>query len=77
MNDMLADVVNTIVDNYYKDQKVIDTNEDSDQTYDLDEDLEAERLIGLQDQHEDAGLCTCGEPLDACPDVYEHLTQGA
>jgi hypothetical protein len=32
------DVVNTIVDNYYKDQKVIDTNENSDQTYETNED---------------------------------------
>ena len=38
MNDMLTDVVNTIVDNYYKDQKVIDTNENSDQTYETNED---------------------------------------
>ena len=74
---MTIEVITKMIDNYYRDQKIIDTNEDSDQTYDLDEDLEAERLIGLQDQHEDAGLCTCGDSLDACPDVYEHLTQGA
>tara|TARA_R100000742_G_C4245984_1_gene64918 strand:- start:432 stop:662 length:231 start_codon:yes stop_codon:yes gene_type:complete len=72
----INDIINTMVDNYYKDQKIIDTNEDSDQTYDLDEDLEAERLSGLRDQHEDEGLCTCGELLDACPDAYEHLSSG-
>ena len=43
----------------------------------LNAELEAERLSGLQDQHEDEGLCTCGEPLDACPDAYEHLSGGA
>ena len=43
----------------------------------LNAELEAERLSGLQDQQEDDGLCTCGEPLDACPDAYEHLSGGA
>ena len=42
----------------------------------INAELEAERLSGLQDQHEDEGLCTCGEPLDACPDAYEHLSGG-
>ncbi len=42
----------------------------------LNAELEAERLSGLQDQHEDEGLCVCGEPLDKCPDGYEHMSGG-
>ena len=38
---------------------------------------EQERMAGLQDQHEDTGLCTCGEKIDDCPDSYAHVTGGA
>jgi len=33
MNDMMNDILNTMVDNFYKDNPVIDTNRDSVQTY--------------------------------------------
>ena len=33
MNDMMNDILNTMVDNYYKDNPVIDTNRESIQTY--------------------------------------------
>ena len=39
-------------------------------------DLEAERLSGLQDQHEDDGLCICGEKINDCPDAYAHMSDG-
>ena len=42
----------------------------------LEKEMEDERLSGLQDQHEDDGLCICGEPLDKCPDGYEHMSGG-
>tara|TARA_B100001093_G_scaffold66428_1_gene56419 strand:+ start:75 stop:203 length:129 start_codon:yes stop_codon:yes gene_type:complete len=38
---------------------------------------EQERISGLQDQHEDTGLCTCGEKIDDCSDAYAHITGGA
>jgi len=38
--------------------------------------LEAERLSGLQDQHEDEGLCTCGETIADCDESYTHMTGG-
>ena len=42
----------------------------------INAELEAERLSGLQDQHEDTGLCTCGETIADCDDAYEHITRG-
>ena len=36
MNDMMNDILNTMVDNFYKDSPVIDTNKKSIQTYDDD-----------------------------------------
>jgi len=38
---------------------------------------EEERLSGLQDQHEDTGLCTCGALIPDCDDAYAHITGGA
>ena len=38
---------------------------------------EEERLSGLQDQHEDIGLCTCGVMIADCDDAYAHITGGA
>jgi hypothetical protein len=26
--------------------------------------------------HGDEDICMCGEPLDDCPDAYEHMTHG-
>ena len=43
---------------------------------DIEKEMEDERLSALQDQHEDDGLCICGEPLDKCPDGYEHMSGG-
>ena len=57
-NIMTTDILNTMVDNFVKDSPMIDTNAESDQTYD-DE------------------LCTCGLPLNECPDNYVHMTSGA
>tara|TARA_R100000541_G_scaffold6345_1_gene13852 strand:- start:285 stop:476 length:192 start_codon:yes stop_codon:yes gene_type:complete len=42
----------------------------------LNAEMEAERLSGLQDQHEDTGLCTCGVMIADCDDAYEHITRG-
>ena len=41
----------------------------------LEKEMEDERLSGLQDQKHDS-LCICGEPLDKCPDGYEHMSGG-
>ena len=38
---------------------------------------EQERMAGLQDQHEDTGLCTCGVLIPDCDDAYAHITGGA
>jgi len=27
-------------------------------------------------QYDDDGMCLCGEPLDDCPEAYEHMTHG-
>ena len=42
----------------------------------INAELEAERLSGLQDQHEDDGLCTCGETIADCDESYTHMTGG-
>jgi len=38
---------------------------------------EQERMAGLQDQHEDTGLCTCGVLIPDCDEAYAHITGGA
>jgi hypothetical protein len=35
---MTIEVITKMIDNYYRDQKIIDTNENSDQTYETNED---------------------------------------
>ena len=44
----------------------------------LNAELEAERLSGLQDQHEQGTpeYCLCGELLHECDDAYAHITRG-
>ena len=42
------------------------------------DELEQERLSGLQDQqHETPEYCLCGEMLYKCDDAYAHITGGA
>ena len=42
---------------------------------DLEKEMEDERLAGLLDQQH-IDMCICGEPLDKCPDGYEHMSGG-
>ena len=32
-------------------------------------------MVGAPSKEEEE-ICTCGDPLDSCPDSYEHMTHG-